>query len=611
MKVILNFPPPGRIDFPSPAMSILSSFLKINGHESEVKYWNVLMSDVMAYYSYENDVVTPLFPFLSLFADEYGDTDIQNKLLISLQAYQPYFKTKTHFYTNSLNEIGNEALRIIREELDKTELNEVKLLGISARYYQWLPGRIIAREFKNRIPDVKIVAGGFGEAASASAILKVCSEFDYAIWGEGEYPLLELVNSIEAGNNDPGSIPRLLYRDGDDIRLPGNNKSMLLDLDSDILPDHGDFIKAAALKNISKNHIHLTINTNRGCGWSKCLFCTYHKGSSFRERKSPGVIAEINTLSEMYGVNYFYFVDNDLTGSNISRFEALLDELINYKKTHNPEMKLNGEMIPHNGMTSEIFGKMKIAGFDTVFTGIDGLSDTMLNKMRKRNSFAVNLAFVKNAIRNGITPHCGIVYDIPDETLNDIAETIENLHFMRFFYNNNAEPHFRLKKYPLKLYKQSGYYDIMDDNERCGYNDNNVYYHLPGEVVREELKYDVFGFWKTVPTNDIEWRKYGKIEKYYTEHHFSYKLEIEDNNTVYTEYLDDREITRIPFEDGLFSDILKHSGEIIRSLEELHELLSHNYPGLTPERLKEALGFLKSKYMVYFNVGMSEIFSVV
>lgn len=80
--------------------------------------------------------------------------------------------------------------------MDKIDFSDVRLFGISSKFYQWIPGTILAEEIKKRDPLSKIVIGGFGNQQSATAALNQSDNFDYAIWGEGEYPLLELYNAL-------------------------------------------------------------------------------------------------------------------------------------------------------------------------------------------------------------------------------------------------------------------------------------------------------------------------------------------------------------------------------------------------------------------------------
>ena len=55
--------------------------------------------------------------------------------------------------------------------------------------------------------------------------------------------------------------------------------------------------------------------------------------------------------------------------------------------------------------------------------------------MNKSNNFSNNLFFVKYSLKFEIDPLVNIIIGLINETKDDIQESIDNLHFLRFFYN--------------------------------------------------------------------------------------------------------------------------------------------------------------------------------
>ena len=93
MKVLLNCLPPADINTPSISLSILKKFMENNGVETEVKYWNFLLS-LMSEYSDSEDTEIRLLPFLSILNDKDKNTKGNNRILSLLQKLHPEYKTE-------------------------------------------------------------------------------------------------------------------------------------------------------------------------------------------------------------------------------------------------------------------------------------------------------------------------------------------------------------------------------------------------------------------------------------------------------------------------------------------------------------------------------------
>ncbi len=609
MKVIFNHLPPGRIDHPSTSFSILQSFLNQNGFESKTIYWNVLMFPVMSYYENNHDLFHNLFPSLVQLAEEFEDETIKKRLKAYLQTRKPFFKTKDNFYVNSMNEIRRTTDKIIHTELQKEE-NRAVLYGISAKFFQWIPGRILSKIIKQIYPESKIVIGGLINKESAIAILKKNPDFDFAIWGEGEYPLLDLCNYIENNSIIPENIPRLVYRENDEIKISKNVKSKYLDFKNYIFPDISDYIETLTANNISKDKIQLLIHTVCGCRWNKCAFCSYSLDKAFRERSAENIFEEIKTCSEKYGINNFYMVDNEIVGKEPGRFEKLLDLLIDFKQNTQNDFRIYGEMIPSSQITPLIFSKMSRAGFKYLFIGYEAVSDSLLKKMKKENTFSENILFVKSALKYKIRPQVNIIQGIPSETEDDIYESIDNLHYIRFFFHNK-QTEFTHEYLSLNLYKGTEYYQKMPDAEKQNYKSNPFTEFIPQTFIPLEEQWDFFSFRRDPIINNVLWYDFMSIENFYKKNEFAYKLDFEESQLVYKEYFNKTEIKKIVFDDSVDFDILSFTESQILSFDDLFLRLSALHPTLTEISLKEYLNKLKNKYLIYFDSRFSSIISVI
>ncbi|MBU8892866.1 MAG: radical SAM protein [Bacteroidales bacterium] len=608
MKILLNCLPPADINSPSISLSILKKFMVINGFDTEIKYWNFLLS-LMSDYVETEDTEIRILPFLSILNDRDNNTKGNNRIISLLQKLDPKYKTNNpEYYSEFLQTKKEEIFEIIHREIAKIDFNEILLFGISAKYNQWIPGMILAEEIKKIIPKVKIVVGGFGSEKEAQEAMKTCAYFDFVTWGEGEYPLLELSEQIKKENPDFNSVPRLMYRQTKEIKQSSTNKSNYLDFENYIFPDYDDFIRSYPQAE-NTDQISIPLNTIRSCYWRKCKFCDFNQGYKLRTRSPECIVNEIDHITREYGITTFSFVDSDTFGSK-EHFEKLLDLIIELKYKHEEDYIFWAEIIPNTTFNAQIMEKMAIAGFKNIFIGYDALSGTLLRKMNKSNSFSDNLFIVKHSIKNGITPTANVIKHVPEETENDVQECINNLHYLRFFYNNSIVS-FSHIYVNLVLSSTTKYYSEMSDDDRNKYNSDDLTYLLPDYFSNSKDRFRLFRYEKDVPDNDKEWLKLAEIEEYYKSNKFSYKIQENCGIFYYTEYCNETEIENIVFGEPEYGCILKFLDYKVLTLVELQIDMKKVYPDITEGRLKEMLLILKKAYLIYFNVDYSNIVSVI
>jgi radical SAM superfamily enzyme YgiQ (UPF0313 family) len=608
MKILLNCLPPADINTPSISLSILKKFMVNNGVDTEIKYWNFLLSFMSDYVETE-DTEIRILPFLSILNDRDNNTKGNKRIISLLQKLDPTHKTiNPEYYLEFLQSTKEEIFEIIRAEIAKMDFSEILLFGITAKYNQWIPGMILAEEIKKIAPSVKIVVGGFGSEKEAVEAMKLCTYFDFVSWGEGEYPLLELSEQVKNENPDYNIVPRVMYRETEEIKQSSTNKNNYLDFENYLFPDYDDFISNYP-KSDNTDQISIPINTIRSCYWMKCKFCDFNKGYKLRTRSPECIVNEIDHITSEYGITTFSFVDSDTFGNKV-HFESLLDLIIELKFKNEEDYIFWAEIIPNSTFNEQIMEKMAIAGFKNIFIGYDALSDTLLQKMNKSNSFSDNLFIVKHSIKNGITPTANVIKHVPDETESDVQECINNLHFLRFFYNNSIVP-FSHIFVDLVLSSTSKYYSEMLDDDRNKYNTDDLAYLMPDHFSNSKDRFRLFRYKKDVPDNAKEWLKLVEIEAYYKNNSFSYKTQENGGVLYYTEYCNETEIENIVFGESEYGFILKSLEYKVLSFDELHANLKKIHPDIAKDRLKEVLLNLKKAYLIYFNADYSNIVSVI
>lgn len=579
-----------------------------HGVDTTVKYWNFEWS-VMSEYTDSEDTEIRLLPFLSIFNDSHKNEKGNERILSLLQKINPSHKAQNpNYYDEFLQKKKEEIKRVMVQELSKINLEEVTVFGISAKYNQWIPGMLLAEEVKKRAAQVKVVLGGFGSQDSAEEAMKLCPHFDFCTWGEGEYPLLELSRELEKAAPDFSQLPRLWYRESDELKKSVTNKSEYLDFDHYIYPDYEDFVEQFP-KDKDQELINIPINTIRACHWGKCQFCDFNKGYKLRSRSPECIVREIEAIYDQYGYNTFSFVDSDTFGGK-EHFNQLLYLLIDLKNRKGEDFQYWAEMIPKADFDSRLMKRMAAAGFYNLFIGYDGLSDSLLQKMNKSNSFADNIFFVKESIKNGIYPVVNVIKHIPGETEEEVQECTDNLHYLRFFYHDQ-QVEFSHMYVSLVLSSMTKYYALMPDEEIARYDVDALSSMLPEAFYRDKNRFRLFRYERNIPSNVDEWKKLQEIEEYYKKNAFSYKINENKGVLYYSEFCNGEEIASLVFAEPEYAVVLKAASQKVCSLKELLNLGHEKNLKTDQEQLINILQKLQKSYLIYANTDFSNVVSLV
>ncbi len=171
----------------------------------------------------------------------------------------------------------------------------------------------VATEVKQHL-EVPTVFGNI-HATSVPEELLAHPCVDFVIRGEGEFAMLDLVQSLEKGDFDP-TIENLSFRENGGIR-DNPLRPLIDDLDSLPFPDKELFLSAG----VPFNYGHLLIS-ERGCP-NACTFCynnvvkrAYGFPRNYVRRRSPGnVVAELKWAKEKYGIQVVRMAANNFTSS--------------------------------------------------------------------------------------------------------------------------------------------------------------------------------------------------------------------------------------------------------------------------------------------------------
>ena len=235
----------------------------------------------------------------------------------------------------------------------------------------------------------------------------------------------------------------------------------------------------------------------------------------------------------------------------------------------------------------------------------------MLKKLNKATSFAENLLFVKFAQKYDVeVTITGLIIGIPGETESDIYESVNNLHFLRFFLGKKKkELQHSFSK--LVLFYKTPFWEELMPNERDEFNKNPLKDLLSEDFTKNKhVAYALLGQWGT-PALMNKWDSFKQISDYYEEHKFNYYL-VQTNGIVhYLEYREDLKIESLSFDKPVYWDVLKYSNDKVISANKLHEKIQSHYANLSLNQLIEIVDELNESYLLYCSKDRNKIVSII
>jgi radical SAM superfamily enzyme YgiQ (UPF0313 family) len=277
-----------------------------------------------------------------------------------------------------------------------------------------------ARAIKKKL-DVPIIVGGPHPTFYASTMRD--SSIDVMCIGEGEYPMLELAQSIQRGQ-DITNIRNLWVRDSRGQIHKNSLRPLIQDLDTLPFMDRELYHKYRPLRAYEHNPI---IITGRGCPYS-CSFCfnkalrdmySETEGRYVRRRSVMNVIDEITKIQATYDTRRIIFMDDTF----VLHHEWVLGFLEAYRQF----VALPFSCLVRADLINEpIVKALKNAGCFFVRMGIesgnDGLRNIVLNKR-------ITTQQIKNAAylikKHGIRLSANSILGIPGETIDTALQTLQ------------------------------------------------------------------------------------------------------------------------------------------------------------------------------------------
>ena len=399
-KILFVMPPYITFDdYINPAMNV-KQIKKPDG-----KYYRRIPSDM------------PLGIFsLSGYVKKYSRTKIETLLV----DFNVELNQLRHFNFASFADFYGQILAGASKDFNP-DIIGVSVLFSSA-FYNMLD---LAASIRNVFPDTLLVAGGSVPATMYREIFRASDAFDALCYGEGEKPLLNLIDAPDRYQHlKEGSSWVTQEKVQSNMTFVHD---FIENLDEIPFPDYGmcDMAKYGedppftALSGVKGKTNNFSVMTSRGCPF-KCTFCASHKvhGRDMRYYSLKRVKEDLLSLRDEYGAKIIAFLDDNFMGGKRRPLE-----IVRFIET------LGVEVVFQSGLAifaldREFLEAMKRCGVNHIFLPMESGSERVLKEvMRKPLKLSIVNRVVDDCKDLGFYTNANILIGSPNETKKDIEDT--------------------------------------------------------------------------------------------------------------------------------------------------------------------------------------------
>jgi anaerobic magnesium-protoporphyrin IX monomethyl ester cyclase len=398
-----------------------------------------------------------------------------------LTAFLKHHNVNVRIYDDAVENSLKRLSNLIREY-------DPDLIGITAFSYSYKYVIDIINRV-NGFTNKPLVIGGPHVSTTREDIL-INSKADFAIKGEGEFTLLELVEELQVKNPDFEKIDGLIWRNGSGSNIVENrDRKYIKDLDSLPYPD----FEAFPLEGYTYTPLRkLPIISSRGCPYP-CTFCSVKisMGRRFRARSPENFVSELEYWYNKEWINFE--INDDCYSTDIERVIEICDLII--KKGLKIKYDLyNGIRV--DKVNLEVLGKLKESGCILISYGVESGNEQILLNIKKN----ITLEQARNAVKwanevdlpnsvNFIIGHEGETMETATDSIK-FAKTLPT-NFVNFY---------NLIPYPgteaFEWVKKNGRFSIPLENylQNISYRDNEPIFETNEFTAEDRRKVIKKGF---------------------------------------------------------------------------------------------------------------------
>lgn len=330
---------------------------------------------------------------------------------LSIMYLSSYLKKNTEhqiiLYDASLSGI------LYKDILKKLLESKPDVVGMTADTPNFYDIVKIAKITKEHLPQTKIVLGGTHTAIYPTETVEH-PNIDFAILGDGEYPLEKLLSNLETGHPQLTKIDGLVY--SVDKKICHNPVKAQCDLNNYPFPDRISIHHSNYGSLLDEGKSSTTMVTSRGCPFN-CTYCG-NQFKQYRQRSASNVVDEMEAIINL-GIERIHFFDET--------FNLFRDHVVNICNEiirRHIRIEWSARCRP-DVMDTDLASLLKKANCIRVHYGIESVNHKSL-KWANRNT---DIEIIKKAVeivrKAGLETSGYFILGFPGETNADIFNTVK------------------------------------------------------------------------------------------------------------------------------------------------------------------------------------------
>ncbi len=286
-----------------------------------------------------------------------------------------------------------------------------------------------------------VVLGGPFASSYRDQILNPESESDRVLhdgldllaWGEASGCMGELRAWLATSPVHDPATPKLLIPPQVAAAEPGsrrylNDRAIFRPLENVPLP-RWDLVRV-------RDYRSLMIQTTAGCPF-RCDFCDIIQfNGGFNRPKAPAAVRrELEVILATGYRGSVFSVDDNFIGQPAA-IAAILDAMIEFQREHGYPFTFYTQASVNLGTPelAPLVDRMKLAGFDAVFLGIENPDEDALRRMNKKQNIKVDIpAAVATIQRHGIEVYAGFIFGGDEDTPSSAQRIVDFVKSTRIF----------------------------------------------------------------------------------------------------------------------------------------------------------------------------------
>ncbi len=382
---------------------------------------------------------------------------------------QPQMPLGLCYIAAVLEKMGHEV-SIIDSDVEEKSLEDVieyikavkpRVLGVTGTTPIYASARNLLERAKKAMPELVTVLGGFHLTALPSQTMTECTAADYAVIGEGEETIAELIDALEH-DRPVKDILGIAYREPDGKAVINPHRPPIKDLGTIPTPARHLLEMDKYIWSVPhKGMVQVTsIITQRGCPFG-CIFCgvnTMFPGTP-RYRELDSILDEIEEVLTNTKATHFMICDDTLT-LNKQKVLKMCDEV------KRRGLKFTFEGYTHaSTVTKDILARLQEIGLARLSFGVETGNQKILKAINK----GVTLEQIRQAYQwcyeLGIETRCSLMFGHPFETKSTIKQTMDFANKLKCYqaYINITTPYPGSELYQMAKEGYGGIRLLSDD----------------------------------------------------------------------------------------------------------------------------------------------------